>query len=112
MVADATLIEVIRKDLRKPFEARLMLMDYAANLALLSVEDQEFWKGLDPVEWSPLKPESETENKNIYSFKIKSPEEWEIESGKIQVEKICWKKLGKSLEKIWEKSAGKFGKSL
>ena len=42
MVADATLIEATRKGIRKPFQAKLVVMDYAANLALLQIEKTKF----------------------------------------------------------------------
>ena len=85
MVADATLLEVTRKDIRQPFQAKLVLMDYAANLALLNIEDSNFWVGLNPIEWSPVKSKSKADTENIYSFKIKSTQEWEVELGTIQL---------------------------
>ena len=85
MVADATLLEVTRKDMRQPFQAKLVLMDYAANLALLNIEDSKFWAGLNPIEWSPVKSKSKANTDDVYSLKIKSPQEWEIESGTIQL---------------------------
>ena len=85
MVADATLIEVTRKDIRQPFQAKLVLMDYAANLALLKIENNEFWDKLKPVEWSPVKSTAKPDPNNIYSLKIKSAQEWEMESGKIEL---------------------------
>ena len=85
MVADATLLEVTRKDIRQPFQAKLVLMDYAANLALLNIEDSNFWDGLKPIEWSPVKSKSKADTENIYSFKIKSTQEWEVESGTIEL---------------------------
>ena len=85
MVADATLIEVTRKDIRQPFQAKLVLMDYAANLALLNIENSNFWDGLNPIKWSPVKNKSKVDAIDVYSFKIKSAHKWEIESGTIQL---------------------------
>ena len=85
MVADATLIEVTRKDIRQPFQAKLVLMDYAANLALLNIENSKFWDGLNPIKWSPVKNKSKVDAIDVYSFKIKSAHKWEIESGTIQL---------------------------
>jgi len=85
MVADATLLEVTRKDIRQPFQAKLVLMDYAANLALLNIEDSNFWDGLNPIEWSPVKSKPKGDSENVYSFKIKSTQEWEVERGKIEL---------------------------
>ena len=55
MVADATLIEATRKGIRKPFQAKLVVMDYAANLALLQMKKVIFKVDLSPVEWTPVK---------------------------------------------------------
>ena len=84
IVADATLIEATRKDMRNPFQAELVLMDYAANLALLKIENSKFWEKLIPVEWSPAKSTAKTAENDIYSLKIKSAQEWEMESGTIK----------------------------
>jgi len=84
MVADATLLEVTRKDIRQPFQAKLVLMDYAANLALLNIEDSNFWHGLNPIEWSPVKSKTKADADKVYSLKIKSVQEWEVESGTIE----------------------------
>lgn len=84
MVADATLIEATRKNMRRPFQAELLLMDYAANLALLQIENENFWQGLSPVEFSPVKDTSNSETKSVNSLKIKSLDEWEFESGTIE----------------------------
>ena len=85
MVADATLLEVTRKDIRQPFQAKLVLMDYAANLALLNIEDLNFWDSLIPIDWSPVKSKSKADAENVYSLNIKSVQEWEVESGTIQL---------------------------
>ena len=85
MVADATLIEATRKGIRQPFQAKLVLMDYAANLALLNIENLEFWDKLRPVEWTPVKSKKKPDPNNVYSLKIKSAQEWEMESGTIQL---------------------------
>ena len=45
LVANSTLIEATRKDIRLPFQGKLMRMDYAANLALIEINDSKFWKG-------------------------------------------------------------------
>ena len=60
LVANATLIEATRKDIRVPCQAKLLMMDYASNLALIKINDLKFWKGLKPIKFSPLKP-----NKNF-----------------------------------------------
>ena len=83
IVADATLIEVTRRGIRKPFQAKIVLMDYAANLALLQIEKTNFWKNLSPVELTPLKSVTNPDEKNIFTLKIKSQDEWDLESGKI-----------------------------
>ena len=81
MVADATLIEATRKGIRKPFQAKLVVMDYAANLALLQIEKAKFWRNLSPVEWAPVKSRTNSDANNIYTLKIKSQDEWDMESG-------------------------------
>ncbi|HKI97529.1 MAG TPA: hypothetical protein VKB51_03540 [bacterium] len=49
LVKNATLIEV-RKFGRYPdYPAKLTLVDYDLNLALLEVDDPDFWKGLHPL---------------------------------------------------------------
>ncbi len=93
MVADASLIEVTRKDIRLPFQAKLVLLDYAANLALLKIENNKFWDGLNPIEWSPVKSISKLKTDIIYSLKIKSSQEWDIESGKIQFMEVGHRKI-------------------
>ena len=84
LVANSTLIEATRKDIRLPFQAKLMRMDYAANLALIEINDSKFWKGLIPVEIFPVKSPKNFESKSIYSLNIKSPDEWNFESGTIK----------------------------
>ena len=49
LVANATLIEATRKDTRVPFQAKLMRMDFAANLALIEINNAKFWNELKPV---------------------------------------------------------------
>ena len=83
IVSDATLIEVTRKDIRSPFQAKLVLMDYAANLALLQINNSIFWRNLRPVKWTHVKSSTDHEAKDIYSLKIKSQDEWTMESGTI-----------------------------
>ena len=83
IVSDATLIEVTRKDIRSSFQAKLVLMDYAANLALLQINNSKFWRNLRPVKWTPVKSSTDHEAKDIYSLKIKSQDEWTMESGTI-----------------------------
>ncbi len=51
LAANATLIEVTRKDDPHPYRALTRKIDHALNVALLQVEDTEFWKTLNPVEW-------------------------------------------------------------
>jgi S1-C subfamily serine protease len=84
MVADATLIEATLKDIRTPFQAELMLMDYAANLALLHIEKEKFWDDLKPVQFYPVKETSNSDTKSVKSLTIKSLDEWEFESGTIE----------------------------
>ena len=84
MVADATLIEATRKGNRSPFQAKLVLMDYAANLALLKINDAIFWENLRPVEWSSVKENGPADVKEIFSLKLNSQQKWEFESGKIE----------------------------
>ena len=84
LVANATLIEATRKDIRVPFKAKLLRMDYAANLALIEINDAKFWKGLKPLEIFPVKSSKDYESKSIYSLNIKSHDEWDFESGTIE----------------------------
>ena len=84
LVANATLIEAIRKDIRLPFQAKLMRMDFAANLALIEINDAKFWNELKPLEIFPVKSSVNYESKSIYSLNIKSPDEWDFESGTIE----------------------------
>ena len=46
LVANATLIEATRKDIRVPFQAKLIRMDFAANLALIEINNTKFWNQL------------------------------------------------------------------
>ena len=55
LVANATLIEATRKDTRVPFQAKLIKMDFAANLALIEINTAKFWNKLNPVEIFPVK---------------------------------------------------------
>ena len=84
LVANATLIEATRKDIRVPFQAKLLRMDYASNLALIEINDVKFWKGLKPIKFYPVKPNKNFESKSIYSLNTNSPDEWDFESGKIE----------------------------
>lgn len=83
IVVDATLIEVTRKDSLKPFTAKIFLIDYAANLALLKIDNFEFWKNLKPVIWENSKPFEKYKSTNIKTLKIKSIEEWHIQNSKL-----------------------------
>lgn len=51
LVANHTLIEVRKNGEETPYEAEVVLLDYAVNLALLHVKDVSFWGGLEPVIW-------------------------------------------------------------
>ena len=84
LVANATLIEATRKDIRLPFQAKLMKMDFAANLALIEINDAKFWNELKPLKIFPVKSSVNYESKSIYSLNIKSPDEWDFESGTIE----------------------------
>jgi len=84
MVADATLIEVTRRDIPHPFTAKVYLIDYAANVALLSIDNIKFWKKLKPVLWNKVKSNNNSKIKDVSSLKIKSPEEWIFQFGKIE----------------------------
>ena len=84
LVANATLIEATRKDIRVPFQAKLLRMDYASNLALVEINDVKFWKGLKPIKFYPVKPTKSFESKSIYSLNTKSSDEWDFESGTIE----------------------------
>ena len=84
LVANATLIEATRKDIRLPFQAKLMRMDFAANLALIEINDAKFWNELKPLKIFPVKSSVNYESKLIYSLNIKSPDEWDFESGTIE----------------------------
>ena len=84
LVANATLIEATRKDTRVPFQAKLMRMDFAANLALIEINNAKFWNQLKPVEIFPVRSSKNDESKSIYSLNIKSPDEWDLESGTIE----------------------------
>ena len=84
MVANSTLIEVTIKGIRQRFRAKILLLDYAANLALLSVDNNEFWKNLRPIEWHPAKSSIGLETNGVNTIKIKSSDEWIIEKGEIE----------------------------
>ena len=84
LVANATLIEATRKDIRVPFQAKLIRMDFAANLALIEINNTSFWNQLNPVEIFPANFSKNDESKSIYSLNIKSPDEWGWESGIIE----------------------------
>ena len=62
LVANATLIEATRKDIRVPFQAKLMRMDFAANLALIEINNAKFWNQLKPVEIFPVKSSKNDES--------------------------------------------------
>ena len=55
LVANATLIEATRKDIRVPFQAKLIRMDFAANLALIEINNARFWNQLKPIKIYPVK---------------------------------------------------------
>ena len=84
LVANATLIEATRKDIRVPFQAKLLRMDYASNLALIEINDVKFWKELKPITFNPVKSTKYFESKSIYSLNTKSHDEWDFESGEIE----------------------------
>ncbi len=84
LVANATLIEATKKNIRIPFQAKLMRMDFAANLALIEINNTKFWNELKPVEISSVKSSLNYDSNSIYSLNIKSSDEWEFESGKIK----------------------------
>ena len=84
LVANATLIEATRKDTRVPFQAKLMRMDFASNLALIEINNAKFWNQLKPVEIFPVKSSKNDKSKSIYSLIIKSLDEWDLESGTIE----------------------------
>ena len=84
LVANATLIEATRKDIRVPFQGKLMSMDFAANLALIEINNAKFWSQLKPVKFFSAKSSKNDESKSIYSLIIKSPDEWDFESGSIE----------------------------
>ena len=69
LVANATLIEATRKDIRVPFQAKILRMDYAVNLALIEISNDKFWKKLKPVEFYPVKSSKNNQSKTIYSLK-------------------------------------------
>jgi hypothetical protein len=56
LVKDATLIEVRKLGRYPDFTAKLVLVDYELDLALLSVEDADFWAGLSPLPFSADPP--------------------------------------------------------
>ena len=67
LVANATLIEATRKDIRRvPFQAKLMRIDFAANLALIEINNAKFWNQLKPVEIFPVKS-SKMMNQNQFT---------------------------------------------
>ncbi len=84
LVANSTLIEATRKDIRIPFQAKLMRMDYAANLALIEINDTKFWKELVPIKIFPVKSPKNNGSKSIYTLNIKSADEWDFDSGIIK----------------------------
>ena len=78
MVANRTLIEVTKPGDEHLYEAEVILIDYAINLALLEVSSPAFWEGLRPVEWG----EPEMGESKIQHWKNKN--EWKSIAGKVK----------------------------
>ncbi len=60
VVADATFIEVRLHGQSKRYQARVLTVAHEADLALLTVDDEEFFKRIDPLKLGPL-PEAQQE---------------------------------------------------
>ena len=90
---DATLIEVTRKDVLQPFIAKIHIIDPAINLALLKIDNLEFWKKLEPVNWSKLDVLEKNISDNVQTLKIKSAEEWHYQSAKIEQMAVGYRRL-------------------
>jgi hypothetical protein len=52
-LTDHVLIEVMKKDESRKFSASVVIMDYHCGLAMLKVDDESFFNGLQPVSLSP-----------------------------------------------------------
>ncbi len=57
-VSGAVLVRVQKDGESKKYTAKLTWVDYYANLAMLEVEDQDFWHGLEPATLSDTVPQS------------------------------------------------------
>lgn len=55
-VGNATLVQVQKDGLPKKYTAQVDLVDYEIPLALLKVEDEAFWKGLEPMPIAEVLP--------------------------------------------------------
>ncbi len=90
LVANHTLISVRKPGVERLYEAELVLIDYAMNLALLHVAAPDFWDGLIPVQWG--KPEvGEAE---VQYWKSKS--EWKSIAGKVKQQFIGFRSRSNS----------------
>lgn len=58
LVKNATLIEARKMGRYPDFQARVVLVDYELDLALLAVEAEKFWEGLQPLPISARPPDS------------------------------------------------------
>ncbi|MHC4340877.1 MAG: S1C family serine protease [Planctomycetota bacterium] len=48
-VADSKILRVKRADMTKRFDARVLFAGHDCDLALITVDDAEFWKGIEPL---------------------------------------------------------------
>ena len=68
VVADHKFIQVRRHGQADKFKAKVLWVSHAADLALLTIEDKDFFEGTTPLEFGPM-PESQKEA-IVYGFPI------------------------------------------
>lgn len=87
LVSDSTLIEATRANEFRPFKANLVLLDLNLNLALLAVEQSEFFTGLKPIELA------KAQMKEAAVYYYKDPTQGEVKSGVIEKLMVAMRKV-------------------
>lgn len=83
-LSERTLVRIQKQGRGKKYDADVVWIDYHANLALLEVEDEAFWRGLQPAPISYDPPEKEKEAR-VYRWNDGGLEAWKGEVNRIRV---------------------------
>ncbi len=85
LVAEHTLVEVYRPGDRYPSKATVLRTDDALNLALLEVEDNAFWSGLEFPGWG------KAQKGEVQVATAKAPDRWEQQAGMLDELKVGYR---------------------